>query len=154
VNRFIDHLQVETTNNCNTIPSSTLYKSLQCLHWSLLGNSPQQWRFVSVCAHAVTVWGISHNLIIAPSLLSFSCRIQLSWLQLLGADHIENTALLLLCAYSLPRERVNGAVIKKRPLFIRLCRSRCMATFILYSPVFTKDSEMITSAQVSGSTVF
>jgi hypothetical protein len=36
--------------------------------------------------------------------------LQLSWLYLLGTDHIENTVVLLLLAYSLQRERVYEAV--------------------------------------------
>jgi hypothetical protein len=50
VNRFIDHLQVVTTNNCKLIPDfyitnhSTL-NLLSLLSIVLLGNSSQQWLF-------------------------------------------------------------------------------------------------------------
>jgi hypothetical protein len=45
--------------------------------------------------------------------------LQLPWLLLLGTDHIENPVLLLR-AYSLPRECAYRVVAKKRALFIRL----------------------------------
>jgi hypothetical protein len=55
------------------------YKSLHTK--SLLGNSSEQWRIFSFCAHGVTVRRTSHNwsvnLIIAPSLRRLPCRTEL-----------------------------------------------------------------------------
>jgi hypothetical protein len=62
-----------------------------------------------------------------PLLISTHSLLELSWLYLLGTDHIENTFLLLLHPYSLPHKRVYRCVAQKRPLFIRLYCSRCYA---------------------------
>jgi hypothetical protein len=83
---------------------------------------------------AVHNWTV--NLITVPFLLSLPSRtqlnslLQLSWLWLIGTDHTDNTVLLLLHSYSLPRECVYGAVAYEQLLFICLCRSCCIATAV------------------------
>jgi hypothetical protein len=81
VNRFVDHLQVVTTNNYNIsadfhafqITTRKVFSRLRCLHYSFLGNNSQLWRLFRFCAYKRTV-----NLITAPSLLSLLCWNQLS----------------------------------------------------------------------------
>jgi hypothetical protein len=58
--------------------------------------------------------------------LSLTWSPQLSSRQFLGTDRTENTILLLLRAYSLPRERIYRAVAQKLEVFIRLSRSRLL----------------------------
>jgi hypothetical protein len=54
-------------------------------------------------------------------------------------DHIENTILILLCAYSLPGERVYQATAQKRVLFICLPHSHCISMAV-HTTVFITTS--------------
>jgi hypothetical protein len=125
VNVFIDHLQVVTTNNYNTIAVSTLYSSLQHTVW---------------CSESVT----GRFLVTAPtmptSLPPVHNSLSSHLLPLATSRHgpcccSPTVAFLRICCPAtgivplfVSQERVYRTVAKKRPWYIRPSRGRCVAT--------------------------